>query len=303
MVEKVKPRIPVIVCDPGCRDKRGHHYEFNNFLQEEIEISECLTNIHSKIPEYKKVFYHSPYSIVPAEHKQIYQEQIAADAALIAELSSNKICIIQHASRLLIQALHKQRQCSWENIVIPFPKSPASGLSEIEPKFQICYDRWFKPTFGSAKPYFYFPRSRVWFERRPITDVDENTILFLGSKREEKLFEAFVAYAKSENLIAKTMPAYSAREAYIESIFKAEFIWCGYGDAFAHKPSNTLLDGVCAQKTMILSKDVTMMKNGFLPGRKSSLLQHNYLKYEPQGKFLLLKNNELFLKWLSASLA
>ena len=106
MTEKIKPRLPVVICDPGCRDKRGHHYEFNNCLQEEIEISECLTNIHSKVREYKKVFYHSlVYSIVPTEQQHIYHEQINTDAAVIADLSLNVICIVQQASELLIKSL------------------------------------------------------------------------------------------------------------------------------------------------------------------------------------------------------
>lgn len=299
---KIKPRLPVVICDPGCRDKRGHHYEFNNFLQEEIEVSECLTNIHSKVPEYNKVFYHSPYSIVPAEHKQTYQEQIAADAALIAELSSNKICIIQHASPLLIQALHTLGRCCWENIIIPFPQSPASGLTEIEPQLQICYDRWFKPAFGSSKPYFYFPRSRVWFEEFRIANVEENTILFLGSKRAEKSFDSFIKYARDENLIAKTIPSYCQRETYIENISKAEFIWCGYGNEFLNKPSNTMLDGICAEKRLVCSKNVWLRANGYQPGETEIAHRQKYNIVRLKRRRLLLANNKAFIDWLALSL-
>ena len=303
MTEKIKPRLPVVICDPGCRDKRGHHYEFNNFLQEEIEISECLTNIHSKVPEYNKVFYHSPYSIVPAEHKQTYQEQIAADAALIAELSSNKICIIQRASLLLIQALHTLGQCFWENIVIPFPQSSEPGLAEIKPKLQICYDRWFKPSFGSTKPYFYFPRSKAWFLKKDHRNFVEKSILFAGSRREEKAFSAFLEFSERANLAPAITGHYEQQSEYIQKLLNCEYLWCGYEDIFQSKPSNTLLDGVCIQKTMIISESVMMKRNGFLPGRKTPFGQLGLLRYEPLGKQLLSKNNALFLTWLSASLA
>lgn len=300
---KIKPRLPVVICDPGCRDKRGHHYEFNNFLQEEIEISECLTNIHSKVAEYNKVFYHSPYSIVPAEHKQTYREQIAADAALIAELSSNKICIVQHASSLLIQALHTTSQCYWENIVIPFPQSPASGVAEIEPKLQICYDRWYKPAFGTKRIYFYFPRSKAWFFKNNHRDFVEKSILFAGSKREEKAFSAFLEFAETARLSPTVTGHYEQQADYIEKLLNCEYLWCGYEDIFQTKPSNTLLDGVCIQKPMIISNSVMMKSNGFLPGRKTPFGQLGLLRYEPLGKQLLIKNNSLFLSWLSASLA
>ena len=158
MTEKIKPRLPVVICDPGCRDKRGHHYEFKTSFKKKLKslnASQTSTQKYLNI----KVFYHSPYSIVPADINKLTKNKSRL-MALIAGLSSHKICIIQHASPLLIQALHTIGQCCWENIVIPFPQSPASDLAEIEPKLQICYDRWFKPAFGATKPYFYFPRSR-----------------------------------------------------------------------------------------------------------------------------------------------
>ena len=121
MTAKIKPRLPVVICDPGCRDKRGHHYEFNNFLQEEIEISECLTNIHSLIPEYKQIFFHSPYSMVPPEMKSVYVDQMNEDAKTIANITHGKICILHSVTSQFLEVLTIQPNLDINNLIVLFP--------------------------------------------------------------------------------------------------------------------------------------------------------------------------------------
>lgn len=303
MTEKIKPRLPVVICDPGCRDKRGHHYEFNNFLQEEIEISECLTNIHSKVREYKKVFYHSPYSIVPTEQQHIYHEQINTDAAVIADLSLKNICIVQQASELLIKSLKVEKSVIWENIIFPFPYLKRIPDTHLNPIVHCCFDRWFKPTAKSKECFFYFPRSRTWFENDMRIEPAKNTLLFIGSKRREKSYKNFVEFAGVQNLTPVSLPSYCDQRLYIDSILRAEYVWCGYDEAFQNKPSNTLLDAFSVSRKMIVSDYVKLNAAGFMPGKKRVCGGSVYKVYEPRCKHLLLKNNELFMRWLRQKLA
>ena len=145
---------------------------------------------------------------------------------------------------------------------------------------------------------FYFPRSQSWFDDNRETAVKSDTIFFAGSKRVEKSFKTFVEFARQSNLVPIANQGYSNRLDYISDLFSCEYLWCGYGQAFSQKPSNTLLDGICAKRKIVVSKNVSIQLNGFLPGKKSPSVVDGFDIYKPRGQRLLKKNNDLFFDWL-----
>ena len=254
MTEKIKSRLPVVICDPGCRDKRGHHYEFNNFLETIMEVSDCYTNIHSTIDEYHKIFYHSPYSIVPEKHKQIYRGQIEEDAKTIAALSNSTLCLIHSVSRDFIVELSRQEQIRPENIVLLFPAADALNFLPGSNFQNIVVDKWYEPISKDEFKFCFFPRNEIWFQSRNFT-LNKGTAILPGTRRKEKCVEAFLDFCE-RNCLAPVFTEQALDIAdYVRQISQAEYVWCGFAEAFKYKPSNTVYDAAVLKKNIIISKN------------------------------------------------
>ena len=250
MTAKIKPRLPVVICDPGCRDKRGHHYEFNNFLQEEIEISECLTNIHSLIPEYKQIFYHSPYSMVPPEMKSVYVDQMNEDAKTIANITHGKICILHSVTSQFLEVLTIQPNLDINNLIVLFPAVDDGSINCLKKLKHAWLDEWYRDSKIVGAKYSQFPRLSKW-QNQVSGRVIPQTIFFAGAKRAEKRFSDFLNYAGQHNLLAISNESYVDTEKYISQMTTAEFIWLAYEDTFQFKPSNTFLDAIFCKKKIV----------------------------------------------------
>ena len=278
MQKKIKPRLPVILCDPGCRDKRGHHYEFNTFLSEICSIEECHTNIHSLIKEYKKAFYHSPYSIVPSKHKHIYLQQIEKDAQTIARLSHKYICILHSVSGLFLDHICKQEQINTANLIVLFPASDGVNVAVNSSIENIILDDWYKHQSITNCEYASFPRRKIWFKPTEVM-MKENMAILAGALRKSKLQNS--SSCSSQNFIAKTMEQRVSTERFIFQILSAEYLWCGFGHEFENKPSNTVNDGIFLNKKLIASHwtKSQIERTGRYQIAKNS---GDYLIYEPK---------------------
>ena len=137
------------------------------------------------------------------------------------ESQLKNICIVQQASELLIKSLKVEKSVIWENII--FPSIQKEFQYSFKPYRSLLLDRWFKPT-AKSKECFLF--SQILRGLKTICVDPPKTLFYLLVQSVEKSYKNFVEFAGVQNLTPVSLPSYCDQRLYIDSILRAEYVWC-----------------------------------------------------------------------------